>query len=134
MAEKINYKVVWANMFWLFWLTLCPAVTSWVGEFPSELYPELFYALVYMMWSFSFGIMCKQVEKANSPDSHVSKVLKRDKRSMLSMIINFLLIAGVFVYPPIAMIGRFVISGIWVVSYRKADMYWHKVFGTKSSS
>lgn len=56
MAEKINYRVIWANIFWLFWLTLCPAVTSWVGRDPGEFWPEMSYVIIYTMWSFSYGM------------------------------------------------------------------------------
>lgn len=129
MAEKINYRVVWANIFWLFWLTLCPATTSWVGQFPTEVWPEFFYVVVYTMWSFSFGVLCKQVVKANGPDAYVSRVLKRDRRSQISMVVNLVLIMALFFYPPIALIGRFVISGLWVFSYRDANKWYHRIFG-----
>lgn len=123
LADRINYKVIWANIFWLFWLTLCPTVTNWVGIFPKQFYPELLYALVYTMWSFSFSLIGKALAKENGSSSRVAKVLRNDKRSILSMVINFLLIGGVFVFPPIAMIGRFLVSGIWIVSYGTINKY-----------
>ena len=128
MAEKINYGVIWANIFWLFWLTLCPAVTSWVGRNPTSFWPEIFYVLVYTMWSFSFGILSKKVVAANEPTSHVAKVLSRDRRSGISMVINLVTLAGVFIYPPLGMLGRFLVSGIWIMSYRKADYWYHRIF------
>lgn len=134
MAEKINYGVIWANIFWLFWLTLCPAVTSWVGRNPNQFWPELAYVVVYGMWSFSFGVFSKKVIQANDPSSHVVKVLSRDKRSRLSMIINLILLVGVFIYPAVGMLGRFLVSALWVVSYRKADEYYHKLFPAKKGA
>ncbi|WP_159722220.1 TMEM175 family protein [Enterococcus sp. CSURQ0835] len=131
MAEKINYGVIWANIFWLFWLTLCPAVTSWVGRNPTSFWPEIFYVLVYTMWSFSFGILSKKVVAANEPTSHVAKVLSRDRRSGISMVINLVTLAGVFIYPPLGMLGRFLVSGIWIMSYRKADYWYHRIFTSK---
>lgn len=133
MAEKINYRVIWANIFWLFWLTLCPAVTSWVGRNPDEFWPEFSYVVVYMMWSFSYGVLSKQIIAANEPNSHVVKVLQRDQRSKLSMLINLAVLAGVFFFPPIGIFGRFLVSGIWVLSYRKADQYYQKLFGKKKA-
>ncbi|MGM0238448.1 TMEM175 family protein [Enterococcus sp. AZ103] len=127
MAEKINYSVIWANIFWLFWLTLCPAVTSWVGRNPNRFWPEFFYVVVYMMWSFSYGVLSKRVVKANDPNSHVAIVLSRDRRSQISMIINLIILVGVFFYPPLGMIGRFFVSAIWIVSYRTANKYFQKV-------
>ncbi|MBV7391407.1 TMEM175 family protein [Enterococcus alishanensis] len=129
MAEKINYSVIWANIFWLFWLTLCPAVTSWVGRNPNRFWPEFFYVVVYMMWSFSYGVLSKRVVKANDPNSHVAIVLSRDRRSQISMIINLIILVGVFFYPPLGMIGRFFVSAIWIVSYRTANKYFQKVRG-----
>lgn len=128
MAEKINYGVIWANIFWLFWLTLCPAVTSWVGRNPTSFWPEIFYVLVYTMWSFSFGILSKKVVAANEPTSHVAKVLSRDRRSGISMVINLVTLAGIFICPPLGMLGRFLVSGIWIMSYRKADYWYHRIF------
>ncbi|MBX8935826.1 TMEM175 family protein [Enterococcus gilvus] len=132
MAEKINYRVIWANIFWLFWLTLCPAVTSWVGRNPDHFWPEFSYVVVYMMWSISYGVLSKQIIKANESDSHVVKVLTRDHRSKLSMLINLAVLGGVFIFPPIGIFGRFLVSGIWIVSYRKADQYYQRVFGKKN--
>ena len=132
MTEKINYRVIWANIFWLFWLTLCPAVTSWVGRNPNHFWPEFSYVVVFTMWSFSYGILSKQLIKANSPTSHVTTILKRDQRSKLSMLINLAVLAGVFIFPPIGIFGRYMVSGIWVVSYRKADEYYQKVSGQKN--
>lgn len=107
MAERINYRMVWSNIFWLFWLTLCPSVTSWVGRNPEAFWPEMAYVLVYTMWSFSFGILMRQIMKANKPDSHVVRVLSKDRRSLISIMINLCLIAGVFFVPLIGLFGRF---------------------------
>lgn len=133
MAEKINYRVIWANIFWLFWLTLCPAVTSWVGRNPGEFWPEMSYVIIYTMWSFSYSILSDQLIKANDPNSHVAKVLRRDHRSRVSMVINFAVMVGVFIFPPIGIFGRFLVSGIWVSSYRTANKYYEKIFHRKKA-
>ncbi|EPM7560034.1 TMEM175 family protein [Enterococcus faecium] len=131
MAERINYRVVWSNIFWLFWLTLCPSVTSWVGRNPEAFWTEMAYALVYTMWSFSFGILMRQIMKANKPDSHVVRVLSKDHRSFISMFINLCLIVGIFFVPMIGLFGRFFVSGIWIFSYKKADVYYQRLFPGK---
>ncbi|EGR8733572.1 DUF1211 domain-containing protein, partial [Listeria monocytogenes] len=128
---RINYRVVWSNIFWLFWLTLCPSVTSWVGRNPEAFWPEMAYVLVYTMWSFSFGILMRQIMKANKPDSHVVRVLSKDHRSFISMFINLCLIVGIFFVPMIGLFGRFFVSGIWIFSYKKADAYYQRLFPGK---
>lgn len=128
MAEQINYRVVWANIFWLFWLTLCPSVTSWVGRNPNAFWPEMSYIIVYTMWSFSFSLLLREIRKANPPKSHVVNVLSKDRRSILSIVINLSLIIGVFFVPAIGLFGRFLVSGIWIFSYRKAADYYQRIF------
>ncbi len=127
MTEKVNDKVIWANIFWLFWLTLCPAATQWVGQNPGEFWPELLYVVVYTMWSLSFGLLTRQVVAANDPASRVNQVLKGDRRSQLSMIINLVLIAGVFFVPQIGLFGRFLVSALWVPSFETAGKLQQKI-------
>jgi uncharacterized membrane protein len=128
MAEQINYRVVWANIFWLFWLTLCPSVTSWVGRNPNAFWPEMSYIIVYTMWSFSFSLLLREIKKANPPESHVVSVLSKDRRSIFSMVINLSLIIGVFFLPIIGLFGRFLVSAIWIFSYRQAADYYQRLF------
>ena len=49
LAENVNKSTFFANIFWLFWLTLCPFVTQWIGEFPNEIWPAFCYSVVYFM-------------------------------------------------------------------------------------
>lgn len=128
MTEKVNDNVIWANIFWLFWLTLCPAVTQWVGVNPGKFWPELCYVLVYTMWSVSFGILTKQIIKANENSAKVVQVLQKDRRSQLSMVINFCLILLVFIYPPVGLMGRFLVSALWIPSYEAADRLHDRFF------
>lgn len=120
MTEKVDDRVIWANIFWLFWLTLCPAVTQWVGSNPGMFWPALAYVVVYTMWSFSFGILTKQILKANDDNTRGTQLLRHDCRSGLSMVINLLLIAAVFWHPTIGLFGRFIVSAIWIPSYESA--------------
>ncbi|HDK8188091.1 TPA: DUF1211 domain-containing protein, partial [Staphylococcus aureus] len=61
----------------------------------------------------------------------VVRVLSKDRRSLISMMINLCLIAGVFFVPLIGLFGRFFVSGIWIFSYKKADAYYQRLFPGK---
>lgn len=117
MTEKIDDGVIWANIFWLFWLTLCPAVTQWVGVNPGAFWPEFCYVVVYMMWSVSFGILTKKIVQANESDAKVTQILQYDQRSRLSMMINLVILVLVFFLPEAGLFGRFLVSALWIPSF-----------------
>ncbi|QQK09056.1 DUF1211 domain-containing protein [Miniphocaeibacter halophilus] len=123
LAKSISNTAVWANNFWLFWLTLSPFVTYWISEFPTKLWPAFCYSVVYFMWSLSYGILSKTLLKANEEDSKFKRILSNDRRSKFSLIVNILVFIGIFFWPPFAIIGRLIISAIWAIPYGKIGKY-----------
>ncbi|MCT3390911.1 MAG: DUF1211 domain-containing protein [Lactobacillus sp.] len=118
LTDYVNDKVVWANIFWLFWLTLSPAVTIWVGQHPFDVVPNLAYVFIFTMWSVSFEILVRELLKIHRPDSKLARVLRHDRRSLYSDVINVLIFIGVFFVPIIGLIGRFFVTALWVFPYR----------------
>ncbi|PWF99496.1 TMEM175 family protein [Levilactobacillus bambusae] len=130
MANRVSNAVIWADLFWLFWLTLCPAVTLWVGHDSQNMIsflPEFAYLVVFTMWSFSFSILTHYLLKANPDASKLQWAVKNDRRSQISLLVSVMLFFGVFYYPPIVLIGRFLISGIWVFPYRVSTKIHHSL-------
>ncbi|MDR2465714.1 MAG: DUF1211 domain-containing protein [Streptococcaceae bacterium] len=115
-AKKINIQVIWANLFWLFWVTLCPSVTLWVGKYPMEVVPGVCYALVYFMWSVSFSILTNVLGQANSEDKTFKIGVLQDKRSRISIFLSVIAVVAVPFFPPIAVGIRFIISALWIFS------------------
>lgn len=120
LSENINLKNIWANIFWLFCLTLSPFVTEWIGKYPHSLLPAISYTIVFFMWSISYNLLANSLLK-NNKNTVYERVLENDNRSKISIIINILIFIGVFYYPPIALIGRIIISIIWIRPYRKIN-------------
>jgi uncharacterized membrane protein len=114
LADQVNTRVVWADVFWLFWLTLAPAVTIWTGDHPFDRVPELAYAFVFMMWSISFGLLNHELLKIHGPNSRLVQTLGHDKRTEISMIINVASFIGVFFFPILGLIGRLLVTVLWV--------------------
>ncbi len=119
MTKVINGKIVWANIFWLFSLTLAPFVTAWVGKYPFEKIPAIIYTIVFYMWSMSYGILTKIILKTNYQDIELKEILTKDNRSKISLIINIIVFVLIFIYPPVILIGRFIIALIWLKPYKK---------------
>lgn len=119
IAKNIDYTVVWANTFWLFWLTLAPIVTQWFSSFYHDFWPAFTYAFVFFMWSISYSILVKRLIKANGKDSEISRILSRDNRSRWYLVVNLLVFVLLFFYPPIVLIGRIIVAFLWIKPYSK---------------
>lgn len=63
--ETISMRIFYLNGVWLFFLTLVPFATAWVGEFPSSPIPESSYALIIFLWTLSFEVLDMQITKEN---------------------------------------------------------------------
>ncbi|GAA2970442.1 TMEM175 family protein [Lentilactobacillus parakefiri] len=64
-ADYISTKTFLLNGVWLFFLTLAPFTTAWIGKFPNDTLPEFIYALVLLLWSVTFQIMDIQIRHDN---------------------------------------------------------------------
>lgn len=64
-AENMSRRVFLLNGIWIFFLTLVPFATAWVGKCPHETAPELFYMLLQLCWTISFHVMDVQILKEN---------------------------------------------------------------------
>jgi uncharacterized membrane protein len=114
-VKVVSGRVLWANIFWLFWLSLCPAVTSWAGRYPTQVIPELCYALIYTMWSISFALLSHSVAKANPDSENLQNFVYNNNRSLWSIIINILSLPLIFIFPPTALIARLLVFALWVI-------------------
>jgi uncharacterized membrane protein len=86
-VEKINGTVLWANLNLLFWLSLIPFVTAWMGENHFTRWPVILYGAVLIMNGISYTILCNQLIRAAGPGSPLAVALGRDWKGKLSVVI-----------------------------------------------
>lgn len=119
-AKTISPGVMWANMHLLFWLSLVPVATAWVGEERNYLYtwPVAFYALVGLMAGLAYFLLSQQVIKANT-ETDIADRIGRDKKGLVSLAFYC---AGI-VLPFFAPIAALVVIGataiIWLIPDRR---------------
>lgn len=95
-AEVISRRAFLYNGIWLFFLTLVPFTTGWVGSAPDAHAPELLYPLNLLLWSLSFHLMNSQIEKDNPGLQTFKKVITLNRIIMyvgyaISIILSFVL-------------------------------------------
>ena len=114
LSERINRRVVWINLNLLFWLSLIPYVTAWVGNQGATLAPVAMYIAVQLLAGTSMLVMVQALVQENGEDSALARTVRGDIKGRLSMGLYLLAFGLVFVWPPLALIISTFVAVIWV--------------------
>src|SRR2546428_12044940 len=83
-AQHIDGRVLWANLHLLFWLSLVPFTTAWVGEYPRATIPTAIYGGVFLMAGVAWLLLQDALVKRNGPDSLLARAVRPDLKGKLS--------------------------------------------------
>lgn len=120
-VRVVNGAVLWANMMLLFWLSLVPFVTGWMGMHPADTAPVASYGVVLLCSALSFSWLTRSLVKANGKDSVVAKALGSDLKGKLSIIIYAIGIGCAFFFPLVAYAFYATVSLMWLIPDRRFE-------------
>lgn len=109
-AEVIAPRTYLLNGLWIFFLTLVPFTTGWVGASPGATMPELVYPLNLLLWSGAFHLLDRQILRDNPEAERDSSTRLFDRVFMYGGYVLCMMLA--FVYPPLSL---YIIGGVSVV-------------------
>ncbi len=118
-TERMNGAVMWANLFLLFWLSLLPVVTAWVGKFPSHALPAAAYGLVGLGSAIAFWILVRAIIRANGADSTVARAIGSDIKGNLSLVLYAFGAGLAFVAPVVSYVMYGAVAVMWFVPDRR---------------
>lgn len=84
-AKSINGAIMWANLHLLFWLSLVPFATGWIGENHGTLWPTAFYGGILLMSGCAYLILQTLIVKSQGPESKLRKSLGKDWKGKISL-------------------------------------------------
>jgi uncharacterized membrane protein len=114
-TEKINGHNLWANLHLLFWLSLIPFVTGWMGENHFATLPVALYGVVLFMASVAYVILQCSLATGQGHDSRLAGALGRDRKGKLSLALYAAAIGLAFVNPWIAGSLYVLVAAIWFI-------------------
>lgn len=118
-AENMHGKVMWANMHLLFWLSLVPFATAWVGESHGGTLPPAMYGFVLLMAAVAYYILARSIVRIEGKDSAVGKAIGRDRKGKISVVLYVLAIASAFYNHWIAYAIFILVALLWFVPDRR---------------
>jgi uncharacterized membrane protein len=107
ITERINGQILWANLHLLFWLSLVPFVTGWMGENHFAPVPTAAYGVVLVGAAVAYTILQTAILKEEGPNSRLAEAVKADVKGKISIVFYVLAI-------PLAFVNQFISDAIYV--------------------
>ncbi len=121
-TPRISAGVMWANMHLLFWLSLIPFATAWLGEDHNYLKqgPVLLYAILALLCGVSYFILSQKIIKAN-PDTELVQTIGKDKKGLITLVIYICAIISTIYSPKMAVVLILGTALVWFVPDKRLE-------------
>jgi uncharacterized membrane protein len=114
-TSRIDGVVLWANMLLLFWLSLVPFTTSWMGESNIAQVPTAVYGINLLLAAFAFTFLTRAIIRCEGPQSKLLVAVGRNRKARVSQLLYATGIGMCFVRPWVAAGLYALVSIIWIV-------------------
>jgi uncharacterized membrane protein len=121
VVQKIDGSILWYNMALLFWLSLIPFATSWMGEQSFATVPIAFYGFILLMCAISYFMLQKKIITLEGEESILYQAVNSDKKGKISIICYISAIPLAFVSPIISGVLYIFVTLIWIVSDKRIE-------------
>ena len=120
-VERINGRILWANLHLLFWLSLVPFVTSWMGESHYSRWPVVLYGGILMMSAMAYYLMTQSILAIHGPATKVVRAIGNDRKEKISLAIYVAAIVAAFWHPYLACAGYCLVAFLWLIPDRRIE-------------
>ncbi len=120
-TSRVNGSVLWANVNLLFWLSLMPFLTGWMGENHFAKWPVIFYGINLLMCAISYTILSIQLVKLHGTESTLAKALGKDNKGKLSIVIYVVGVASAFINSWISFACYIFVACMWLVPDKRIE-------------
>jgi uncharacterized membrane protein len=120
-AQRINGRVLWANLHLLFWLSLVPFVTGWMGHNHFAPVPTAVYGMIMLLAALAYWVLQHTILVQQGPKSLLAKAIGRDLKGKISPLMYALAIPLAFVNQWFAYALYVAVALIWLVPDRRIE-------------
>jgi uncharacterized membrane protein len=113
-VHRIDGSAMWANLHLLFWLSLVPFVTAWMGENHFAELPVAAYGLVLLGAAMAYTVLTRALLRLHGKDSTLARALGRDFKGHISIVLYLIGIAMTFVHPWVSCAFYVLVAALWL--------------------
>ncbi len=120
-AERVDGRVLWTNLHLLFWLSLIPFTTAWMGENHFAAVPTAVYGCVLILAAIAYTVLQGSLIAANGSDSLLAQAVGSDLKGRISLLFYAVAIALAFVNQWISDALYVAVAAIWLIPDRRIE-------------
>jgi len=126
VTEHVTGGILWANLHLLFWLSLVPFATAWVGETHVSPVPTAVYGIVLLLSGVAFTILVRVIIASQGAHSRLKAAVGHDHKGRLSVLMYAIAIPLAFVDPRISAAIYFGVALMWLIPDRRIEKHLHQ--------
>lgn len=120
-VRTVNGSILWANLHLLFWLSLVPATTHWMGTTRFAMWPVIVYGIVMLLSGVAYYILVRLLVRGEGAESRLAKAIASDKKGVLSLALYAMALGAALIHPWLACSVYFAVAAIWLVPDRRIE-------------
>lgn len=120
-VKHVNGNILWANLHLLFWLSLIPFATAWIGEHHFAPFPMMLYGLILLMNAIAYFILQTFILKHHGKDSLLSKAIGKDFKGKASVILYLIAVVASLFYTEISAAIYILVALMWLVPDKRIE-------------
>jgi uncharacterized membrane protein len=120
-VKQVRGSILWANLHLLFWLSLMPFVTGWMGENHFAALPTALYGVDLLMCGLAYWILQRAIVRSHGPGSLLQQAVGRDFKGNAAPVIYIAAIAMAFVWTPAAWLLYITVAAMWLLPDRRIE-------------
>ncbi|MQP24286.1 DUF1211 domain-containing protein [Flavobacterium sp. LMO8] len=124
--KNVNGKILWANLHLLFWLSLIPFTTAWIGEHHFASFPMMLYGIVLLMNAFAYFILQRLILIDHGKDSALSKAIGKDYKGKLSVVLYLIAVFLTKYSVEISGTIYILVALIWLIPDKRIERTFNK--------
>jgi uncharacterized membrane protein len=120
-VSRVNGSILWANLYLLFWLSLTPFATGWMGQNHFAPAPTAFYGVILLMAGVGYFLLQERIIAAQGPDSLLRRAIGNDRKGKASLLLYGVGIVSTLWSSAIAQVIYALVALIWLVPDRRIE-------------
>lgn len=120
-VKKVTGGILWANLHLLFWLSLIPFASAWIGEHHFAAFPMLFYGFVLLMCATAYFILQHQIIKHHGNDSILARAVGKDVKGKASAILYLIAILSTYYHELISAVIYILVALMWLIPDKRIE-------------
>lgn len=120
-SRGVDGRAMWANLHLLFWLSLVPFSTAWLGRNPGAVGPTVFYSIILFLDAVAYTILQRSLLAVNGRDAPFAKAVAADVKGWLSLVLYVVAIGAAFFSTVISDVILVAVAVMWIVPDRRFE-------------